>query len=328
MRGDTMNIGELWTLQCMMFLIIIFGVMLKKIGVLNAEGRKIITDMVLYGFLPCNIINSFQVEFHADILKNLAVIVGVSTLLQAISYVASHVLFRGMPGEKRSVFQYCMIVSNSGFLGLPLVEGVFGMEGMMYASVFIIPLRIMMWSAGIACFTESPDLKTVVKKVAVHPCIIAVYIGLVLMIFQSPLERALTTLVTNTGTVGAVFDTLIQALNKAVKSIGGCTTAATMLLIGSMMAEVKPREMLDLDAVKMTVIRLGVLPLVALALCKGFHMETLLIGVSVLLTAMPAGSTTAILAEKYGRDYVFATKCVVLSTLVSMLTVPLWCMLI
>lgn len=323
-----MNIGELWTLQCMMFCIIIFGMVLKKVGVLNADGRKIITDLVLYGFLPCNIVASFQVEFHADILKNFALILGVATLLQVISYLASRMLFSTMNPEKRSVFQYCMIVSNSGFLGLPLVEGVFGLEGMMYASVFIIPLRIMMWSAGIACFTISPDLKTVVKKVATHPCIIAVYIGLFLMIFQHPLDQMLTGLVVNTGTAGSVIQTLVQALNKAIRSIGGCTTAATMLLIGSMMAEVKPRQMLDLDAAKMTVIRLGVLPLTALVICKVCRMDPLLTGVSVLLTAMPAGSTTAILAEKYGRDYVFGTKCVVLSTLISMLTVPLWCMLI
>ena len=60
--------------------------------------------------------------------------------------------------------QYCTIVSNSGFLGLPIAQGIYGAEGMMYASIFIIPMRVMMWSAGIACFTESPDMKSVVKK--------------------------------------------------------------------------------------------------------------------------------------------------------------------
>ena len=59
----------------------------------------------------------------------------------------------------------------------------------MYASVFIIPMRVMMWSAGIACFTESPDMKSVVKKLVFHPCIVAVYIGLGLMIFQNPLNQ-------------------------------------------------------------------------------------------------------------------------------------------
>lgn len=109
----------------------------------------------------------------------------------------------------------------------------------MYASVFIIPIRIMMWSAGIACFTASPDWKTVVKKVAAHPCIIAVYIGLFLMIFQNPLDLMLAGIVENTGAAGSVLHTLVQALNKAIRSIGGCTTAATMLLIGSMMADVR-----------------------------------------------------------------------------------------
>ena len=58
----------------------------------------------------------------------------------------------------------------------------------MYASIFIIPMRVMMWSAGIACFTESPDFRSVAKKIAVHPCIVAVYIGLGLMVFAKPLD--------------------------------------------------------------------------------------------------------------------------------------------
>ena len=166
------------------------------------------------------------------------------------------------------------------------------------------------------------------KRGVFQYCIIAVYIGLFLMIFQNPIDLMLAGIVENTGAAGSVLHTLVQALNKAIRSIGGCTTAATMLLIGSMMADVRPREMLDMDAARMTAIRLGILPLIALVICKVCQVELLITGVSVLLTGMPAGSTTAILAAKYGRDYVFGTKCVVLSTLISMLTVLLWCMVI
>ena len=75
-------------------------------------------------------------------------------------------------------------------------------------------------------------------------------------------------------------------------------------------------------------IRLVVLPAAALALCATLNCDTVLTGVVVTLTGMPAGSTTAVLAEKYHCDAVLATKCVVLSTILSMLTLPLWCMLI
>lgn len=323
-----MNIGELWTLQCMMFLIVLFGLLLKKVGALRDEGRSVITDLVLYGFLPCNIVSSFQIEFEDGILKKLVVILALSTLFQVIAYVFSRVFFRKLPQEMGGVSRYCMIVPNSGFLGLPLVAGVYGLEGMMYASIFLIPLRVMMWTAGMACFTTSPDWKTVTKKVATHPCIIAVYIGMFLLIFQRPLDTMYTGIVEHTGVFGGVVRTLVQALDKTIQSVGGCTTAATMLLIGSMMADVKPREMLNRDAAWMTVVRLGILPLITLVVCRILGVDPLVTGVSVLLTGMPAGSTTAIMAAKYDRDYVFGTKCVVLSTVISMLTIPLWCMIV
>ena len=229
--------------------------------------------------------------------------------------------------EVKRVMQYCTIVSNSGFLGLPIAEGIFGAEGMMYASIFIIPMRVMMWSAGIACFTESPDFKSVVKKIAVHPCIVAVYIGLGLMVFGKPLGALYGAFTAQAVPVaGTVVPVMITALDKAVRSAGGCTTALTMVLIGMMLAEMDPKHMLDKDSVFISLLRLGLLPCLVLIGCRLFHVDGLLTGVSVLITGMPAGSTSAILAAKYGCDYTFATKCIVVSTLLSMISIPLWCM--
>lgn len=321
-----MDVAGLWTLQCMMFLLAAFGAILKRKGILKEESRGIITDLVMYGLLPCNIINSFRMEFDLEILKRFALVLGISMSVQVVSYGLSRVLYNHKPDAVKRVLQYCTIVSNSGFLGLPIVEGVFGAEGMMYASVYIIPMRVMMWSAGIACFTTSPDMKSVVKKIAVHPCIVAVYIGLGLMFLQVPLGIVYGELLQTAGPLSVVIQTLVLALDKAVKSLGGCTTAITMILIGTMLADMKLKDMVDLDVLLISVVRLGLLPGMLLAGCRIFGLDPLLAGICVLITGMPAGSTSAILAAKYGCDYMFATKCVVVSTLLSMLTIPLWCM--
>ena len=75
-----------------------------------------------------------------------------------------------------------MICSNAGFMGNPVVEGIYGSQGLLYASVYLIPLRIFMWSAGLSCFTVASP-KDIVKKLVHHPCIIAVVIGMALMPF-------------------------------------------------------------------------------------------------------------------------------------------------
>lgn len=324
-----MDISGLWSLQCMMFLLVAAGAVLKRKGVLTDSAKGVLTDLVLYFFLPCNIINSFRMDFNMQILKKFAVILLVSLLIQLAAYGLSRILYNRKPKEIKRVMQYCTIVSNSGFLGLPIAEGLYGAEGMMYASIFIIPIRVMMWSAGIACFTESPDFKSVIKKILVHPCIVAVYIGLGLMIFQTPLMQLQEQILTACGPqVGTILKIMLTAIDKSVKSAGGCTTALTMVLIGMMMADVKASGMLDKNALFISVFRLVIMPGLALVGCRLVGIDDFLTGICVLMTGMPAGSTSAILAAKYDCDYMFATKCIVVSTLFSMLTIPVWGMVL
>lgn len=323
-----MDVRGLWSLQCMMFLLMAAGAILKKKGILKEEGKAVLTDVVIYFILPCNIINSFRMEFEPGILKKFAVILVVAVLTQAVCYSLSKILYNHKPADVKRVMQYGTMVSNSGFLGLPIAEGIYGAEGMMYAAIFTIPMRVMMWSAGIACFTESPDMKTVVKKVIFHPCIIAVYIGMGLLLFQAPLNQLYQEFLAVSGPVGTVVSVVVTALDKAVRSAGGSTTALTMILIGMMMADVHPAHILDRNVMFLTVLRLILLPGAVFLGCRLAGLNGFLTGVAVLMTGMPVGSTSAILAAKYGCDYTFATRSVVVSTLLSVLSIPLWGMVL
>lgn len=302
-----MDYSRLLNLQGMLFLLVAAGVVLRKKGILPEGAKAILTDLVIYLILPCNIINSFFIEFNLEILKGFAVILTIASLIQIGCLMFAKVFYNREPESRKKVLQYGTVCSNAGFMGNPIAEGVYGAEGLMYASIFLIPQRIVMWSAGVSYFTESPDRKTVVKKVLNHPCIIAVYIGLALMITRLPLPAF---------------------LQNTIRSVGSCTTTVSMVLIGAILAEVEPGSILDWGIVKYAAIRLFLLPLLVYVSCRAFHVKPLLAGVSVLLTGMPAGSTTAILASKYDGDYIFATKCVVVTTLLSLVTIPLWCMVL
>lgn len=324
-----MELSSLWALQIMMFLLMAAGAVMTKAGILKAEGKVLLTDAVLYFFLPCNIINSFRMEFSMEILKKFALCLVIASLIQVVNYFLSQVLYNRKPKEIRQVMQYCTLVSNSGFLGMPIAEGIFGAEGLMYAAIFIVPTRIVMWTAGVSCFTESPDMKSVLKKLMLHPCIIAVEIGLVLLIFQGPLDAFYGQIMScGIGPVRSVVSVFLVALDKAVRSAGGCTTALTMVLIGMMMADVRLKDMIDGNVAFITILRLAILPAIALAGCRLARIDSLITGIAVIITGMPAGSTSAILAAKHGCDYKFATKCIVVSTFFSLISVPLWRMVL
>lgn len=294
----------LLNLEGLMFLCAFCGIIMKRRNVLPEKSREILTDLVLNLILPANIIHSFEVEFSLSILAKFAIILIIATAAQLVSMVCAHLFWVKQPENLKAVLQYGTQVSNAGFLGNPVCEGVYGAEGLMYASVFLIPQRIVMWTAGIAYFTKEADWKATFRKLAKNPCIVAVYIGFFLMITQLQLPP----LIENT-----------------LDRLGACTTPLASILIGIMVADVDLRSLTAPMMLLLTFVRQIFLPAIVYIGCLLFHIDPLLTGVSVLLVSMPIGSTTPILAAKYGGDFVFAGKCVILSTLLSLFTVPLWC---
>lgn len=279
------------------------GLVLKKSKIIGDMGQKNITDLVIYLVLPCNIIKSFMIEFNKSILVSFATVLVISIVVQILCTLLGRILYNKFDPAQKKCLQYGTICSNAGFLGNPIAQGVFGSIGLSYASIFLIPQRIVMWSTGVSYFTESPNKKTLFKKVATHPCIVACYIGLFLMLTQLKLPGF---------------------LNSSIDTISNSCTALSMMVIGMILADVNIKDMFDLKILYFTIIRLVLIPVLIYVPGKLIGVESLALGVSVLLTAMPAGATTSILAAKYDGDSIFATKCVVFSTLASLVSTPIW----
>ena len=171
--------------------------------------------------------------------------------------------------------------------------------------VIVISFLIqIMWSVGLTYFTEAPTKKELVKKVLTHPCIIAIFTGMVLLISQFQLPGF---------------------VNQTVRTIAGANTFCAMLLIGCTLAEVPFKEVFSKEVYYYTFIRLFLIPVIVLAGCRLFRIDSLITAVCVILSAMPAASTSVVLAVKYGKDDRLATKIVVFSTVVSLITLPIWC---
>jgi len=302
-----MDITNLLNLQGQMFLLLLIGAVLRKLEILPEEAKSVLTDLVIYLVLPCNIINSFRVVFDTEYIRDFLIILIVAGGIQVFCMILSRILYNRESHDRKKVLQYATLVSNAGFMGNPIAEGVFGATGLMYASIYLIPQRIVMWSAGVACFTEAGSKKELVKKVMTHPCIVAVYIGFFLMLTQCPLP---------------------DFVGDTIKSVGSGTTFLSMLLIGTIFADIKWKDLVSIPVINYTILRLIIIPLVTYLACRLAGIPSLITGVSVLLAGMPAGSTTALLASKYDGDYIFATKCVLFSTLMTMVTIPLWCLVL
>lgn len=297
----------LLSLQLTIFLLVAAGFIMKKIHIIGPQGQKNINDLVIYLILPCNILKAFDDgSIDGKLLSYMEVLL-VSIGIQVFCVIYGRVMFRGESEDRRKCLQYGTICSNAGFLGNPIAEGVYGSEGLLLASIYLIPQRIMMWTSGLAVFSGSTDKKATIKKIVTHPCILACIFGFIIM--------------------AADWDLPI-GINGMVSSIGNCNTAMSMMVIGMILADIDVKNFFDWTVVKYTVHRLIVIPAVVYIVCTllPFNMDHNALGLCVLLAAMPAGATTSILAEKYGVDSPFATKMVIFSTLFSLPTICLWCM--
>ena len=293
-------------LQLQIFLLVAIGYLLSKLGMLVLVTRKQLTDLVIYVILPCNIVESFQVDLTHDLLISAGIVLVLGFAAQGLYALLNLFLYRRFDSRRQINLKYGTICSNAGFMGLPLSLAIFGPTGLMYASVALLPIRLFMWSAGLSLYTSTTK-KQVLKTLATHPCIIAVFVGFALML--SGLQ-------------------LPAFLNDTIDSLGNCCTALSMVVIGAILSDVDPRTVLEPAVLYYVVIRLIAIPAFLFGVLWLLKVDALVTGTIVILSAMPAGSTTAMLAQKYDQDPEFASKMVFLSTLASLVTLPLWAMVL
>lgn len=294
---------ELINLQGTIFLLIAVGFFLKQLRLISAEGQKALTDLEINVILPCSIIKAFCMDFSQDMGKEILIILVISILIQILSIFYGRFFFRKQTEARRKCLQYGTICSNAGFLGNPIAEGIYGGYGLMLASVFLIPVRMMMWSAGIAIFSGGTDWKETIKKTIKHPCILACILGLLLLL------------------TGFRFPQMVQS---AIGYLGACNTAVSILVIGMILGDMDLRAPLDKTVISYSIHRLLLLPLIVYIITGFFPFSSVVRGLCVLLTAMPAGATTSILSAKYDQDPAYGTSLVIISTMLSLITLTLW----
>ncbi|MBQ7063589.1 MAG: AEC family transporter [Firmicutes bacterium] len=298
---------ELIILQVTLFALVAVGFFAKKVHMVGREGQKNLTDLVINIVLPCNIITSFMIDPDAGLYKEMLAVLLISLGIQIFCVILGHFIFRGQNEDHRRSLRYATICSNAGFLGNPIAEGVYGELGLMYASIYLIPQRIMMWSEGIAIYSGEKDIKGTIKKVLTHPCVVSCAAGIILMVTGIKLP---------------------DVILRPIQTIGRCTTALSMLVVGMILGEINLKSILDKTVVEFTILRLVLIPLVVYLICLLLPISRTALGVSVLLAAMPAGTTTSMLAAKYNRDPAFATKLVIFSTLCSIPAIMIWSIIV
>lgn len=146
-------------IQASLFVYMFVGYMISRLKIILPGVRKGLTDLLLFVLMPCMIFDSFNQDLTAQQLFSASLILIVSASICLFSYIIGKMLYIKYPAAKKKILQYGTLIPNSVFAGMPIIESMYGKLGYFYASIFIIPNRIFMWSAGVSMFTDT-DFKT------------------------------------------------------------------------------------------------------------------------------------------------------------------------
>jgi predicted permease len=286
------------TMQFLLLCLMGAGVLAEKFHLVDDHSRNALSRLVINILLPCNIIASFIGSDTSDVLA-LGLVLSVSLGVILLTYaLGKFVLFRRYGPEQKKILFYATLISNASFLGNPMTESIYGPGALTYASVYLLPMRIALWTIGLTIFTGA---RKKLVKVIFHPCLTATYLGILIMVsgFNPP-----------------------EFLRRVFFSLGNCTTPFSMMVIGHVLARADPKKMFSKTVLYYSFIRLIFIPFLVLGLVVLLRLDPLSAGVSVVLSGMPAPSTTSILADTYGGDRELASGIIFVSILCSLVTVP------
>ena len=283
-----------------MFLLAGIGFLLYRGGKISQEGSRALGNILIYVSLPAVIINGFLVERDSAHVTGLLVSAGLALGLLLLSVVISHFLFR-----QDGVAAFASAFSNPGFFGIPLIIASVGQGAVFYVAVFVAFLNVGQWTYGVSRLTGQPVLKGFQPaKLIRAPFVIAILVGLLLFATRLPLP---------------------EPVRSCLSTAAGLNTPLAMFTVGIYLAQTDLKRMIRRKTVyAVAASRLMLIPLVALGLLSLLPAEMYEMKMALLIAiACPVGSNVAVYAQLHGKDYGYGVETVVISTLLSIATIPL-----
>jgi len=286
-----------------MFIIIIIGVICFKVKLIDKDTNRRLSDIVLMLVNPVVIFISYQREFNATLLKGLLISLVFATITHAFGIALSYLLLRKKKHvDDIGIERYAIVYSNCGFMGIPLVNGIFGSEGVFYLTAYMTIFNLLVWTHGVIIMTGKKDKKTITNAL-LSPSIIATVLGFLLFVLRIEFPNILL---------------------KSLDYVGGMNTPLAMIAAGVTIAQTNLIKALrNLRIYYICFLKLLVIPIAMLLLFSCFEIDETIIITSVLLAACPTGAIGTLFAIKFGKNALYASEIFAVTTILSMITIPL-----
>ncbi|MCX2186357.1 MULTISPECIES: AEC family transporter [Limosilactobacillus] len=301
-----MSISQIFTQVVVIFLLMLLGVVIRKLGFLHSQSINDLTNIILYFLSPIVIIKAFEQPFSRARFNQLLVLVVAVFLTYFVSILLASLLFRRVRDQNiRRIAIYGSTYSNNGFMGIPLAQGLFGSIGVFYAVASMIGFNVMSWTQGIGIFQDRTQRRfgEQFKKIILNPNIIAIIVGLIMFVTSYHLPKLLSSFIDYTSPAFTPMAMIVIGCNLANLSL------KDVKLPGSLWVSLVVRDLVFPI--------LGALILLAMGV-SGVPMVT-----TVILSACPVAGLVVLFTLQAGGDAKPATILMSISTILSLVTIPI-----
>lgn len=289
-----------------LFIMMLVGFICRKRGMLSDEANKKISGLVVNVANPALILSAAISDHEGVSGKELLQTVILAVVVFAVLICLAHVIPKLLktPGKDEGIYRVMMVFSNIGFMGFPILAAVYGSESLLYGSVFLIPYNILIYTYGIQTMKpkgkeKEPFRVSSIFNIGVIACILTV----ILYFLRLPIPDFVET---------------------AVLNLSNLTAPLSMIVIGDSLTKMNIKSLfLDRRMLLFSGIKLLLIPVCATFLIKGIGLSPMLTGVCMIMLATPVGSMTAMLAQQCDGDYELASRGVALTTILTVITIPL-----
>lgn len=288
-----------------LFLIIVVGVIGSKFRIITSELNDGLIKFLLNITLPFMVVSSFSFSFDSSIKSNVIKGFYYSLIAYIILILISSLLLIPVNGDKKTIIHFASVFTNTGYIGFPVLNAIYGPEGVVYGSIFNMFFVIFVWTYGIMLFKghiKKEELKKEIITTLINPSIIAVIIGVTIVMTDIKIP---------------------QILFRGINSVGNISAPLSMIIIGAIFSNGGfGNSFKDWSLYYGLVIKMVIIPLTLILLSKTVE-STIVINSIIIIASMPAAIMTSIFAENYNKEKSFALVIVLMTTLLSIFTIPI-----
>ncbi len=285
-----------------MFMLVAVGFLCGKKNIIDKATNSKLSSFVLTIVNPTLIFMSYQSDYDSEKLQGLLYAFMLSLGFYIVTTIGVTLLYGKKKDDHACIEKFAAVYSNCAFMGVPLISGLYGDEGVLYLTGFVTFFNIFVWTHGFIMFSGKSDKKAVLHAVT-SPAVIAIVLGLICFALQIKLP---------------------SLVSDAATHIKNLNTPLAMIVAGVTISGINIKnDIKNIGIYRACFLRLIAAPIVFWAIFRWFDIPETVFMTVLVAAGCPVAATGTMFAHRFEKDPEFSSEIFAFSTVLSAITLPL-----